>query len=79
MSVLTPRHEVERCLTVTSLALREHSHPGNSAQAFVCGRVIKAIRGDADHSTADRYDHVTWEAIQSEYLATAPSITVASE
>ena len=24
-------------------------------------RVIRAIRGDADHSTADRYDHVTWE------------------
>ena len=37
-------------------------------------RVIKAIRGDADHSTADRYDHVTWEAIQSEYLAAAPNI-----
>ena len=37
-------------------------------------RVIRAIRGDADHSTADRYDHVTWETIQSEYAASVVNI-----
>ena len=35
-------------------------------------RVIRYIRGDAEGSSADRYDHLRWETVQREYLAAMP-------
>ena len=32
-------------------------------------RVIRYIRGDADASIVDRYDHLKWETISEEYCA----------
>ena len=37
-------------------------------------RVIRYIRGDAEGSSADRYDHLRWETVQREYLAAIPSL-----
>lgn len=37
-------------------------------------RIIKHLRGDADNSTADRYDHVTWEEVVDSYTACIPAL-----
>ena len=40
--------------------------------------MVRQLRAElaAVSEERDRYDHVTWEAIQSEDLTAAPSITV---
>ena len=37
-------------------------------------RIIKHLRGDADNSTADRYDHVTWGEVVEAYTACIPAL-----
>jgi integrase/recombinase XerD len=37
-------------------------------------RIIRILRGDAEGSVVDRYDHVTWEDIVEAYNACMPSI-----
>ena len=37
-------------------------------------RIIRYLRGDADDSTADRYDRVTWDELVEAYLSYMPSI-----
>jgi len=37
-------------------------------------RIIRILRGDAEGSIVDRYDHVTWEEIVEAYNACMPSI-----
>jgi hypothetical protein len=32
-------------------------------------RVIRYIRGDAEHTIVDRYDHLKWDLIHEEYAA----------
>lgn len=37
-------------------------------------RIIRILRGDAEGSTVDRYDHVTWEEIVEAYNASMPQL-----
>ena len=41
-------------------------------------RIIRILRGDAEGSVVDRYDHVTWEEIVEAYNAYMPSIISAN-